>query len=86
MCLFLYDSCTYFSTKDPGNAPDKGRITATPWRLLLLILPGFLCVYGDALLLLKFYLRVKFEVVEAETVKISVSGNMTPCGLMDSFP
>ena len=64
----------------------KAEFTAIPWRFLLLILPGFMCMYKDPLLLLKFYLRVKFEVLEAVTVKISVFGNMTPCGLVDSFP
>jgi hypothetical protein len=63
----------------------KAEFTAPPWRFLLLILIGFMCIYRDPLLLLKFYLRVKFEVLEAVTVKISVFGNMTPCGLVDSF-
>jgi hypothetical protein len=64
----------------------KAEFTATSWRFLLLILPGFMCIYRDPLPLLKFYVRVKFEVLEAVTVKISVFGNMTPCGLVDSFP
>jgi len=45
-----------------------------------------MCIYRESLLLLKFYLRVKFEVLEAVTVKISVFGNMTPYGFVDSFP
>ena len=46
----------------------KAEFSATPWRFLLLMLPGFMCIYSDPLLLLKFYLRVKFEVLEDVTV------------------
>jgi len=63
----------------------KNEFIATPWRSILFILPGFMCIYRNPLQLLKFYFRVKFEVLEAVTVKISVFGNMTPCGLVDSF-
>ena len=63
----------------------KAEFIATQWCCLL-ILPGLMCIYRESLLLLKFYLRVKFEVLEAVTVKISVFGNMTPYGFVDSFP
>lgn len=64
----------------------NAEFTATPWRFLLLILPGIMCIYSDPLLLLKFYFHVKLEVRETVTVKSSVFGNMTPCSLVDSFP
>ena len=52
----------------------KAEFTAAQWCSLLLISPRFMCIYSNLLLLLKFYLRVKFEVLESGTVKISVFG------------
>jgi hypothetical protein len=47
---------------------------ATTWCLLSLILPGFMCLHRDRLLLIKFCLRVKFDVPEAVTEEYCILG------------
>jgi hypothetical protein len=87
MCLFLNDSCRYLSTKDPGHPPDKGRIYCNSMAFTFVNVAWVYVRIQGPFSVVKILSSCEVcEVLETVNVKISIFGNMMPCGLMDNFP